>query len=264
MPVRETHDKRPEHKGAGHRGRLRQRFRESGLDGFLDYEVIELLLTLGTPRKDCKDAAKAALARFKTFQGVLEAGAEELQEVPGIGPANCFGIRLAKAAAERYLAKKVIGKNAISNSRELFDYLNGAIRDKSRECFLAIFLDTKNRVLAMKTLFAGTLNQSSVYPREVIQAALQHRAAALIFAHNHPSGDPAPSAEDAALTQQLVLAGRVMGITVHEHLIMGDGRYFRFADSGRIARMNAEAGGLVRGPEVSEAGAAVYGEAHGR
>ncbi|MCU0602300.1 MAG: DNA repair protein RadC [Desulfobacterales bacterium] len=255
---------RAEHKGAGHRKRLRQRFLASGLDGFLDYEVIELLLTLGTPRRDCKDAAKAALSRFKSFQGVLEAGADELQEVAGIGPVNCFGVRLAKAVAERYLAKKVIGKNAIRNSRELSDYLKSAIRDKTRECFLAIFLDTKNRVLAMETLFEGTLNQSSVYPREVIRAALQHRAAALIFAHNHPSGDPTPSAEDAAITQQLVLAGRVMGITVHEHLIMGDNRYFSFADSGRIARMNTEAGGHGSAPGVGETAAAKYGTAHGR
>ena len=264
MPVKEARAKRSEHKGAGHRGRLRQRFRDSGLDGFLDYEVVELLLTLGTPRKDCKDAAKAALARFKTFQGVLEAGAEELQEVPGIGPANSFGIRLAKAVAERYLAKKVIGKNAVSNSRVLFDYLKGTIRDKTRERFLAVFLDTKNRILAMETLFEGTLNASSVYPREVIRAALQHRAAALIFAHNHPSGDPTPSAEDAAITQQLVLAGRVMGITVHEHLIMGDGRYFSFADSGRIARMNADASSHGTGPGVYETGAARYGSVHDR
>ena len=112
---------RAEHKSDGHRGRLRERFLTGGLDGFLDYEVIELLLTLGTPRKDCKDAAKAALVRFKSLQGVLEAGADELEEVAGIGPTNSFGIRLAKAAVERYLAKKVIGKDALSNSRELFD-----------------------------------------------------------------------------------------------------------------------------------------------
>jgi DNA repair protein RadC len=158
----------------------------------------------------------------------------------------------------------VIGKDAVSNSRELFDYLKGKIRDKTRECFLAVFLDTKNRVLAMETLFEGTLNASSVYPREVIRAALQHRAAALIFAHNHPSGDPAPSAEDAAITRQLVLAGRLMGITVHEHLVMGDGRYFSFADSGQIARMNADSGRHGTGPGVVEAGAAGYGSAYDR
>jgi DNA repair protein RadC len=229
-----------DHPGAGHRKRLRQRFLAAGLDGFLDYEVIELLLTLATPRKDCKAAAKLALKKFKTLQGVLEADSRELQDVPGIGPTNLFGLKLIKAVAERFLAKKVIGRNVIANSRDLYTYLNGAIRDKTRECFLAIFLDTKNRVVAMDTLFEGTLAASSVYPREVIRAALQHRAAALIFAHNHPSGEPRPSHEDLAVTRQLVFAGRIMGITVHEHLIIGENRYYSFADEGHIARMNSE------------------------
>ncbi len=233
-------DRKPDHPGAGHRQRLRQRFLTAGLDGFLDYEVIELLLTLATPRKDCKTAAKLALKKFKTLQGVLEADPRELQEVPGIGPINMLGIKLIKAVSDRFLAKKVIGKSAISNSRDLYTYLNGAIRDKTRECFMAIFLDSKNRVLAMDTLFEGTLTASGVYPREVIRAALQHRAAALIFAHNHPSGEPRPSAEDVAVTRQLVFAGRVMGITVHEHLIIGENRYYSFADQGHLARMNSE------------------------
>jgi DNA repair protein RadC len=233
-------DRKPDHPGAGHRQRLRQRFLTAGLDGFLDYEVIELLLTLATPRKDCKTAAKLALKKFKTLQGVLEADPRELQEVPGIGSINMLGIKLIKAVSDRFLAKKVIGKSAISNSRDLYTYLNGAIRDKTRECFMAIFLDSKNRVLAMDTLFEGTLTASGVYPREVIRAALQHHAAALIFAHNHPSGEPRPSAEDVAVTRQLVFAGRVMGMTVHEHLIIGENRYYSFADQGHLARMNSE------------------------
>jgi DNA repair protein RadC len=244
-------DRKPDHPGAGHRQRLRQRFLTAGLDGFLDYEVIELLLTLATPRKDCKTAAKLALKKFKTLQGVLEADPRELQEVPGIGPINMLGIKLIKAVSDRFLAKKVVGKNAITNSRDLYTYLNGVIRDKTRECFMAIFLDSKNRVLSMDTLFEGTLTASGVYPREVIRAALQHHAAALIFAHNHPSGEPRPSAEDVAVTRQLVFAGRVMGITVHEHLIIGENRYYSFADQGHLARMNSEfeAGPAGRSPE---------------
>jgi len=244
-------DRKPDHPGAGHRQRLRQRFLAAGLDGFLDYEVIELLLTLATPRKDCKTAAKLALKKFKTLQGVLEADPRELQEVPGIGSINMLGIKLIKAVSDRFLAKKVVGKNAITNSRDLYTYLNGVIRDKTRECFMAIFLDSKNRVLAMETLFEGTLTASGVYPREVIRAALQHHAAALIFAHNHPSGEPRPSAEDVAVTRQLVFAGRVMGITVHEHLIIGENRYYSFADQGHLARMNSEfeAGPAGRSPE---------------
>ena len=233
-------DRTSGHKGEGHRERLRQRFLAAGLDGFLDYEVIELLLTLATPRKDCKEAAKLALKKFKTLQGVLEADPRELQDVPGIGPNNMLGIKLIKAVSERFLAKKVIGKRVIANSRELGTYLNGAIRDKTRECFMAIFLDSKNRVIAMDTLFEGTLSASSVYPREVIRAALQHHAAALIFAHNHPSGEPQPSHEDLAVTRQLVFAGRLMGITVHEHLIIGENSYYSFADQGHMARLNSE------------------------
>jgi DNA repair protein RadC len=224
----------------GHRQRLRERFLKSGLEGFQDYEVIELLLTLGTPRKDCKDAAKAALAKFKTLQGVLEASTHELCEIDGIGPKNSFGLKLIKAASDRYLEKKLINKNPVNNSRELFDYLYHSIRDKTREYFKIIFLDSKNRIISTETHSKGTLTGSSVYPREVVYSALRHSAAALIFAHNHPSGDPKPSPEDVAITRQLVFAGKVMGIIVHEHIVIGDNRYYSFADQGHIARMGRD------------------------
>lgn len=228
------------HKGAGHRQRLRERFLTGGLEGFHDYEVIELLLTLATPRKDCKDAAKAALNRFKTLQGVFEASSRELCKVAGIGPKNLFGIKLIKAVADRYLQKRLIHKDALNDSRALFDYLYHQIGDKRRESFKVIFLNAKNQVIAADTISEGTLTASNVYPREVIQAALGHDAAALIFAHNHPSGDAKPSSEDIAVTRQLVFAGKVMGIVVHEHIIIGGGGYFSFADQGYIERMNRE------------------------
>ena len=234
----EDENKKP-HKGAGHRKRLRDRFLKSGLDGFHDYEVIELLLILGTPRKDCKDAAKAALSRFKTLQGVLDATPAELSQVPGIGSINLLGLALVPAVSRRYLQQRLEGKKALTNSRELFDYLNHTIRDKKRECFVAIYLDAKNRVIADETLFTGTISASAVYPREVVKAALAHTAAAVIFAHNHPSGDPAPSPDDMAITRRLVQACGLMGITVHEHLIIGTEGYFSFADHGHMARINA-------------------------
>jgi len=236
-----THDqeKKVPHKGAGHRQRLRDRFLNAGLDGFHDYEIIELLLTLATPRKDCKDAAKAALDRFQTLQGVLDAAPADLCGVPGIGPVNLFGLKLVPAVSRRYLQQRLEGKTPLTNSRELFDYLNHTIRDKKRECFVAIYLDAKNRVIADEVLFTGTVTASAVYPREVVAAALAHTAAAVIFAHNHPSGDPAPSQDDMAITRKLVQACRLMGITVHEHLIIGTEGYFSFADHGHMARMNA-------------------------
>ena len=229
------------HKGSGHRQRLRQRFLQAGLEGFADYEVIELLLTLATPRKDCKDIAKAVLERFKTLAAALEAPAQALCEVKGVGPRNMLGIKLVKAVGDRYLKQKLVAQNPLSNSQELFDYLYHRIRDKKRECFEVIFLDAKNRVITTETLFEGTLNASSVYPREVVAAALAQHAAALIFAHNHPSGDPQPSADDVAITRRLVFACRMMGITVHEHLVVGNNCYFSFADHGYIARMRREA-----------------------
>ena len=237
----EDQKKRPAHKGAGHRKRLRDRFLKSGLDGFHDYEIIELLLTLATPRKDCKQVAKAALKRFKTLQGVLDAAPADLCQVPGIGPVNLFGLKLIPAVSKRYLQIRLKGKQALSNSRALFDYLNQSIRDKKRECFIAIYLDAKNRVIADETLFTGTVTASAVYPREVVKAALAHTAAAVIFAHNHPSGDPAPSADDMAITRKLAHACALMGITVHEHLIIGAEGYFSFADHGHMAKINAAA-----------------------
>jgi len=237
--VTENNKKRP-HKGEGHRQRLRDRFLKSGLDGFHDYEIIELLLALGTPRKDCKDAAKAALGRFKTLQNVLDAAPADLCRVAGIGPKNLFGLKLVPAVSRRYLQQQLKGKMPLTNSRELFDYLNHTIRDRKRECFVAIYLDARNRVIADEILFTGTVTASAVYPREVVKAALAHTAAAVIFAHNHPSGDPAPSPDDMAITKKLVRSCGLMGITVHEHLIIGTEGYFSFADQGHMARINAD------------------------
>ncbi len=212
----------------------------SGLDGFHDYEVIELLLTLATPRKDCKEQAKAALNRFKTLQGVIEAPPEQLQEIKGIGPNNIFGIKFVRAVAERYLQKKLIRKDPIRSSKELFDYLYHSLRDKKREIFKVVFLDAQNRIIATEDLFEGTLTASSVYPREVVQAALRYHAAGLFLVHNHPSGEPKPSREDKRITRELIHACRVMGVTILEHLIIGDNTYFSFADHGYIAEMNRE------------------------
>ena len=228
------------HKGAGHRKRLRERFLSGGLSGFHDYEVIELLLTLNTPMKDCKDAAKALLKEFKSFQAVLEADVDDLCRVSGVGPVNSLGIRLIKAVAERYLETKVVERDVVNNPDELVDYLNHTIGFKNREHFVGIFLDAKNRVLASEILFSGTLSASAVYPREVVIKALQHQSAAMIFAHNHPSGDVTPSASDKDITRKLVFALGMVGITVHEHLIVGSQGVYSFAAQGLMARFQKE------------------------
>jgi DNA repair protein RadC len=227
-------------KGEGHRGRLRDKFLSSGLSGFHDYEVIELLLTLGTPRKDCKEPAKAALKKFKTLQAVFEASPSELCEIPGIGSMNVFGIKLIKSVSDRYLERKLLQKDPIYNSKQLFDFLSHRIGAGDRESFMVVYLNAKNLVMGTEVLFEGTLTASSVYPREVVRSGLEQRAAALIFAHNHPSGDPAPSPEDVTITRRLVFACSVVGIAVHEHLIIGERRYFSFADQGLLKKMQTD------------------------
>ncbi|MEW6078854.1 MAG: DNA repair protein RadC [Thermodesulfobacteriota bacterium] len=228
------------HKGAGHRKRLRERFLTAGLDGFHDYEIIELLLTLGTPVKDCKDMAKAALAEFKSLAAVLEASADELARIHGLGPSNIFGLKLVRAVSDRCLKEKLTCQPLIGNPRQLFDYLNHSIRDKTREVFVGIFLNAKNRVLATETLFEGTLSQSAVYPREVVKRALELHAAAMIFCHNHPSGEPEPSPEDIRITRRLAAACRVVGVSVLDHVIIGDRGNYSFADNGYIEQIGRE------------------------
>jgi len=220
--------------GAGHRDRLRQKFLNGGLAGFLDYEIVELLLALGTPRRDCKQPAREALREFKTFGGVLEARPEDLQRIPGIGARNVFGLKLIHEVSRRFLKDRMMSRPVCHSSQEVYDYLCHALRDVKRERFKAIFLDPKNQVIEEKTLFEGTVDSSAVYPREVIRDALRYEASALIFAHNHPSGDPEPSLCDREVTRDLVFAARVVQIRVLDHIIIGNNRYFSFADQGLI------------------------------
>ncbi len=228
------------HKGNGHRERLRQKFFAGGLAGFLDYEVIELLLILNTPRRDCKETAKELLKKFKTLQAVLEADPGELQQVKGVGKTNVFGLQFIKEVADRYLEKKIIAKDVVKNPDDLIKYIHYSIGNKNREYFAGIFLDAKNKVLASEILFQGSLTSSSVYPREVIIKALQHQSAAMIFAHNHPSGDISPSPEDIAITRRLVFALNYVGIIVHEHLITGGGEFYSFHENGYIEKFKQE------------------------
>ena len=220
----------------GHRKRLREKFLRSGLRGFHDYEIVELLLTLGSPRKDCKGPAKEAIKRFKTLRGVLEAPPQELQEIKGIGPHNVFGIKLVQEAAREFLKERITQKPAYKSSKEVFDYLYHSMRDLKKEAFKVLFLNSQNQLIEIADLFQGTVDSSSVYPREVIERALKHNAASLIFVHNHPSGNPSPSKNDKELTRDLVYASSTLGIKVLDHLIIGDNEHFSFAGEGLIEK----------------------------
>jgi DNA repair protein RadC len=231
----------------GHRRRLREKFLKSGLSGFHDYEIVELLLTLGSPRKDCKEPAKEALKRFKTLQGVLSTSLEELQEISGIGPVNAFGIKLVQEVAREFLKERIINQPVLQSPKDIFDYLYHSMRDLDREKFKVIYLDGQNRIIDTEDLFEGTVNTTAIYPREVMKSAIKHNAVGLLFAHNHPSGDPAPSNADKQLTRDLVYAGSVMQLRVLDHLIIGGNRYFSFAEDGLISKFEVDFLGQKRG-----------------
>jgi len=225
----------PMHNAAvGHRKRLREKFLKGGLAGFHDYEIVELLLTLGSPRKDCKQQAKKAVERFKTLRGVLGASPEELQEIDGIGAHSTFGIKLVQEVAREFLKQKIIDKPVYTSSQEIFDYLYHSMRDLTKETFKVIYLNSQNQIIDTADLAEGTVNSGAISPREVIENAIKTHAVSLIFAHNHPSGNPEPSRGDKEVTRDLVYAASIIRIKVLDHIIIGNDRYFSFAGAGLI------------------------------
>lgn len=221
-------------RGAGHRNRLREKFVEGGLDRFSNEEIIEFLLTLGTPRRDVKIPAREALQKFGSLSAVLSAPSEKLTEIKGIGQKNALYLNLVHQVAGRYLKDNIRGKGFFNSSRAVFDYLFHTLRDLKREVFKVLFLNRKNELAHDQDVFTGGLTGSAVYPREIMALALEYKAAAMIFVHNHPSGDPSPSAEDKRLTRDLVWASQLLMIQVLDHLIIGRDRYYSFADEGLI------------------------------
>ncbi|MDO8658292.1 MAG: DNA repair protein RadC [Candidatus Levybacteria bacterium] len=217
----------------GHRKRLREKFIESGLNGFLDYEIVELLLTLGTPRKDCKQMAKEAIKKFKNLKGVLDADIIELTTIKGIGRSNALGLILFKAIYERYSKEKISPKILLNSSKLVAEYLQTKIGSKKEEHFTILYFDTRNKLIN-EEISIGTLNASLVHPREVFKKAIQENTAQIIIAHNHPSGDFKPSEEDISTTKRLVETGRLVGISVIDHLIITSSEYFSFKEKGII------------------------------
>ncbi len=221
------------HLGEGHRKRLRERFLQSGLDGFLDYEIVELLLTLGTPRRDCKQQAKAAIAQFNGLAGVLDATFEELQQVKGIGPSNAFGLKLFQAVSERYAKEKVTPTTFLDSPQLVFEYLKEKIGKEKKEHFILLCLDTRNNLI-VDEVSVGILNASLVHPREMFKRAILNSSSHVVIAHNHPSGDPTPSTEDIMTTKRLKEAGKIIGIDVVDHIIIGSTHFYSLKQGGII------------------------------
>jgi DNA repair protein RadC len=239
-PETEKTEHQPADMHRGHRKRLRDKFLRSGLAGFHDYEIVELLLSLGTPRRDCKAAAKEAIKKFGTLRGVLEAKPEELQQINGIGAHSAFGVKLVQEVAREFLKARILDKPFYRSSQEVFDYLYHAMRGLKKEVFKVIYLNAQNQIIDTVDLSEGTVNSSTVSPREVIERAIKSNGTALIFVHNHPSGNPEPSTNDQGLTRELVYAGKLLRLRVLDHIVIGDNRYYSFAAEGLIEQYEAD------------------------
>ncbi len=224
----------------GHRKRLRERFLKSGLSGFHDYEIIELLISLGRPRHDCKHQAKEAIRRFKTLRGVLEASPDALQQIRGVGPHSIFGIKFMHAVAREFLKEKSLERTICSSSREIYDYFYYSMRDLKKEIIKIVYLNSRNQIIEIQDLSQGTVDSSFIYPREVMEGAIRHHAVSLVLVHNHPSGNPEPSESDKQLTRDMVYAGIMMQIKILDHIIIGDNTYYSFAGEGSIDKYEME------------------------
>ncbi|MBL8672292.1 MAG: DNA repair protein RadC [Alphaproteobacteria bacterium] len=205
----------------GHRQRLRARFLAGPEDALPDYELLELLLATAIPRRDVKPLAKALLARFGSFAGVVSAPAEELAAFDGLGDASVAALKVARAAAIRLARQEAMTRPVVTSWQQLLDYCRAAMAHERVEEFRLLFLDRQNRLIADERQQRGTVDHTPVYPREVAKRALELGASAVILVHNHPSGDPTPSKADVAMTREVKEALKAIGVALHDHLVIG-------------------------------------------
>lgn len=217
-----------------HRKRLRDRFMIGGAAAMPDYEVLELVLFRAIPRQDVKPLAHLLLETFKDFNGVLSAPVERLRRVKGVGDAVVQELKIVEAAAHRLARAKVMRKHVVSSWDALLDYCHTTMAHRETEQFRVLFLDRKNMLIADEEQAQGTVDHVPVYPREVVKRALELNASAIILVHNHPSGDPTPSDSDVTMTQQVEDAARALGLTLHDHLIIGKSRELSFRAQGYL------------------------------
>jgi DNA repair protein RadC len=217
-----------------HRKRLRDRFTTGGAAAMPDYELLELILFQAIARQDVKPLAHRLIDRFHDLAGVLTARDERLLEIEGVGPAVICELRIIAAAAERMAQRNALRREVISSWDAVVTYCRTAMAHRPVEQFRILFLDRKNVLIADEEQGRGTVDHVPVYPREVVKRALELDASALILVHNHPSGDPTPSQSDITMTEQIVAAAGVFGITIHDHLVVGRSREISFRATGLL------------------------------
>jgi DNA repair protein RadC len=218
----------------GHRARMREKLLGAGPEALLDHELLEMVLFLALPRRDTKPIARALLARFGSFANAIAAPLQELREIEGLGEAGAAALRTVQAAALRLARAEVMDRPVLNNWDRLLSYLTAALTRERVEQFRILFLDTRNRLIADEAQARGTVNHTPVYPREVVKRALELQATALILVHNHPSGDPTPSRADLEMTQEIKAAATSLGIVLHDHLVVGNGRHLSFRREGLL------------------------------
>ena len=219
---------------ADHRKRLRARFMDGGAAAMPDYELLELVLFRAIPRQDVKPLARLLLDTFGDFNRVVSASPTRLVALNGVGDAVVQELKIVEAAAQRLMRAKVMHRPVLSSWDALLDYCHTAMAHRETEQFRILYLDRKNVLIADEEQARGTVDHVPVYPREVVKRALELNASALILVHNHPSGDPTPSDGDISMTTQVQDAATVLGITLHDHLIIGKSRELSFRAKGYL------------------------------
>lgn len=216
----------------GHRQRLKERYAQAGVDGLSSYELIELMLFLAIPRGDVKPLAKELSAKYPDLPTLLNADAHDLQKIKGVGEGVVHLLRLFRDVGLKLLQQKIVHKPVLSNWNEVLDYCMAAMSHLKIEQTRLLFLDRKNQLLGDEIQQTGTVNHTPLYPREVVKRALDLGASAIILVHNHPTGDPTPSQADIDVTRQLYLAGKPLGIQLHDHVIIGKGEHVSLKSMG--------------------------------
>jgi len=218
----------------GHRERIKAKFIQSGLDGFMDHEVLELLLIYAIPRKDTKPAAWELINKFGSLSAVLDAKIEELVTVKGMGRESALYLKIIRGALKRYTYDIVKKVDVIKSPEDVANYCRASLGANTDEIFEVIYLTIRNTVIGTEVLSVGAIDRASVSPRKIIEGALKAKAVGIVLVHNHPSGDPEASREDIAFTEDVIKAAKVMGILVHDHIIVARGGYYSLRAKNQI------------------------------
>ncbi|MDH5510074.1 MAG: DNA repair protein RadC [Nitrospinota bacterium] len=239
-------DKKGERKLEGHRGRLREKYLNHGLEKLTDDEIVEMLLTLATPRRDCKQIAREALDSFGGLAPVLEASVEELQKIKGIGATNAMGITMVQQIARKFLREKIIRGDYLRSFGEALEYFTHAMKASGRETLHVLYLSSQNAILGEERFTTGAPGSVEVHPRQVVETAFKLSSASVVMAHNHPGGDVKPSPDDIRATRNLCYALKFMDLSLRDHLIITADGHYSFMKEGLMAAFENEYEALSR------------------